>query len=842
MAVNGSSIIVEQNESVVGYAITNAEGSFEITVSNPNKNPYLIICRHISFLEKGIVVSFTLDLQPLKIELVPSSKTLAGVVVNSLFREKNDTTEFRVDSMINLQTRKVEDLIKKLPGFEVMQNGQIKYNDRGINSVLINGENLTGSNYGVVTKNLDADVLSKVQVINNFSENRIIGSIFKTGDVAVNLITKENLKGKINGSSKIGSSFTNRYEADLNIIALKKKHQGILIGNSNNIGEDKNPSYGSTGQSGFLPEASRENSYFNTTPLNALNFPFAVDNYKPKELRKFIFPSVSIMVSPKFKILERFTLSRFENKVSSNEFIKTSITDQDFYILNNDINSNIKNLYFNNSLVFKFDNLKRTAFEMEFETTFEKNSSHLNQYQTGSYFDSIVTEADIPFSKFNLKASLAHRLSQKQAIGFAVNGYKIKDEGSANFYTDRFSGFYNKSSAYNNLRQQVGQHNRVLLSDIFYLARQKNGSLQLKISNNLYSNQVLRTVYLDSVSISKFSPEVSGGLTDFNYSKSAFQVTHNFRSRFKQDVQLKSAIGFYNLKNLYAGKYFHYLLFAEMSGKLISNIFYSSALQSGNSLESPGMLLKDSLIEGISFMNLRSTAYKPVTVHGLSVSFSKIDWLEYKFKYSFRWVPENFKTVVNYDPKLSFYYLRLFAGNFRHKMQFNIKAYSLKLKGTFFADVTGQHLISEGSVNEKRVVRKVSTLSPSLKFVSNFKKLYNFEVSYQRNYSKYVQLAADKLKTNNSDYVLSAKHKIDFSKTFMLGMVNSYYKYSNGDFSQLDVFSSWQVNNKMRLDFKGINLLNQKSFKFTFNDVNNIFRQELYVAKPYFLTSISFKF
>jgi len=110
---------------------------------------------------------------------------------------KKDTTEYLAKNFKTNETRKVEDLLKNINGFSITPDGKISYNGKIISALLINGDDLVQDQYTLLSKNLSADIVDKIQVIENYNKNRLVGSISKSGEIAINLKLDKKINGKL---------------------------------------------------------------------------------------------------------------------------------------------------------------------------------------------------------------------------------------------------------------------------------------------------------------------------------------------------------------------------------------------------------------------------------------------------------------------------------------------------------------------------------------------------------------------------------------------------------------------------------------------------------------------
>jgi hypothetical protein len=82
----------------------------------------------------------------------------------------NDTVEFNTENFKTQPNAVVEDMLKKLPGVTVDNDGTVRVNGQRVNRVLVNGKEFFTGDPKMATKNLDADAVDKVQVFDKKSD------------------------------------------------------------------------------------------------------------------------------------------------------------------------------------------------------------------------------------------------------------------------------------------------------------------------------------------------------------------------------------------------------------------------------------------------------------------------------------------------------------------------------------------------------------------------------------------------------------------------------------------------------------------------------------------------
>ncbi|RZK25774.1 MAG: carboxypeptidase regulatory-like domain-containing protein, partial [Flavobacterium sp.] len=154
---------------------------------------------------------------------------------------KNDTTTYKVSSFLTGNEEVVEDVLKKLPGIDVSENGKITYRGKSISRVLIEGDDLFTKNYQIGTKNLKSAILEEVQAIDNYVENEKLVGLKKTNETVLNLKIKEGAKNKPNLAVTVAHGYANAYKVDNNLIGVSKSLKYFLFNTINNVGANSTP-------------------------------------------------------------------------------------------------------------------------------------------------------------------------------------------------------------------------------------------------------------------------------------------------------------------------------------------------------------------------------------------------------------------------------------------------------------------------------------------------------------------------------------------------------------------------------------------------------------------------
>ncbi len=170
---------------LIAYTFTNATGGFFITVKSA---PPLVL--DISSLGYKPFKQ-TLNSNPekeLTIYLESSQIVLNEVkVVAPKVSVKGDTLNYLTGGFLKQGDVSIEDMLKRVPGVEVTEGGQILYNNKPINAFYIDGKNLLDGRYSIATKNLPPDIVSMVQIFENHQPVKALKDFVPSDNSAINL-------------------------------------------------------------------------------------------------------------------------------------------------------------------------------------------------------------------------------------------------------------------------------------------------------------------------------------------------------------------------------------------------------------------------------------------------------------------------------------------------------------------------------------------------------------------------------------------------------------------------------------------------------------------------------
>ena len=111
-------------------------------------------------------------------------------------KSQGDTIIYNVASFSKEGDKTIGDVLKKLPGVRVEENGQISYQGTAINKFYIEGMDLLGGKYTIATNNISNDDVGSVEIMENHQPIKALNGLSISEQAAINLRLKEKAKQK----------------------------------------------------------------------------------------------------------------------------------------------------------------------------------------------------------------------------------------------------------------------------------------------------------------------------------------------------------------------------------------------------------------------------------------------------------------------------------------------------------------------------------------------------------------------------------------------------------------------------------------------------------------------
>lgn len=238
-AMIGANVLVKTvTDSLLTSTVTGVSGTFE--VRRPDIPDVLIEISYLGYqkITKNHNISERLDLGTFT--MVEDSKLLGEVVIEGQIpvgEVKGDTTSFNANAFKTRENADAEDLVRKIPGVTI-QNGEIQAKGEQVEKVLVDGREFFGSDPFVALRNLPADVIDRVEILDQRSDqSRLTG--FDDGNYSrtINIVTRPDKRSGQFGRVYAGGGTDDRYSAGGSFNIFKGDKRISIIGLFNNINQ-----------------------------------------------------------------------------------------------------------------------------------------------------------------------------------------------------------------------------------------------------------------------------------------------------------------------------------------------------------------------------------------------------------------------------------------------------------------------------------------------------------------------------------------------------------------------------------------------------------------------------
>ena len=244
--------------NIITFARTNKNGEFTIPLKNDQIAGYKIEASSIGYKKLGTTVT---DVNKnYELILQNSETTLETVTVKNRpsLTARGDTLNYRTSDFADKQDRSIGDVLKKMPGIEVAEDGKISYNGKSISNLYVDGDNLLDDKYNIGTKSIPQGAVDKVQVIQNDQPIKMMRKNNMSDDVALNLVIKDDAKLKVMGDATVGAGMPDRFDENLTAMLFNKKLKFINNIKGNNIGNDPGTDLTSHNLSDYLKKLDND--------------------------------------------------------------------------------------------------------------------------------------------------------------------------------------------------------------------------------------------------------------------------------------------------------------------------------------------------------------------------------------------------------------------------------------------------------------------------------------------------------------------------------------------------------------------------------------------------------
>ena len=412
------------------YAFTDAQGCFELKVPSGTE-VQTIRASMMGYETKAIPVSsktteYRISLDE-KITQIASSRKTGQVA-----EKRGDTLSYYAGAFADGSEKALADLLEKIPELTVTESGGILHNGRYISKFYIEGLDLMGNRYGVVTKNLKAEDVAKVEIYQNHQPVRALEGLQNTDRSAVNIVLKSGAVNSwlLSADAMLGLPEFPLFDARAMLSRFSKESQSLFMLKGNNVG-------------GEISREIKEQEYFGKTGVfrvlpSEIESDFA-SSLNPSKIflslpREYWFDNLSGIASlnhigklgkeSQFRVFAHVAGEKDNEEQQRREDIQ--LQDGTAIVISEKTSAADRKLYFNTGASIE-KNTRKAFFSDKLSV-----SGQARTYENSlDSYDSFNQQYHLPSIKIYNTLSATFRQGDKRAIGFSSDTKYVRNKHSA---------------------------------------------------------------------------------------------------------------------------------------------------------------------------------------------------------------------------------------------------------------------------------------------------------------------------------------------------------------------------------------------------------------------------
>jgi hypothetical protein len=527
------------DNKLIAYSTSDEAGFFEIAVSKNILAKYTLKITHVQYHTKiieianiNVILLIVLDEKEVELkEIVIQSKLAVAKI-------KGDTLRYNLKALTTGNEEKLVDVLRKLPGIEVNEDGKIMSQGKVINDLLVNGKKMFGDNHKIATENINAEMLEGIDVLSNYENFAALKEIEGSNKTALNINIKKEFLGKITGTIDAYTAYLSRYQVNSNLFKFNEKLNVSAVVNFNNTG--------------FQPLSLKDYFSLNKSVRQELrNSDVSINSFKANDIPTFLLSDDNVSTKANEFIAFDFAYQS-TSKLSINGFSifsrlrTTEISRTNKVFFDNSSTSNVlENIFSKNNLLYNqtkinIDYKQSTNNLVNYTLLFDPNV--INASNTiGNNLNSIQNRIGESIDKINYK--FGHQLSYISKIDknklLSFNLFQEFNKNQSDIGLDANYNLFNRNG---NLTQNSVEKN----NDYGFYSK-----LTIKNKQHLY----------------KFSFGYIFENSNFNTSSTLGDNRINFTSNyFTSDISFQKSEGKFNYKA--KSEFRHYFLkFGDEKGE-----------------------------------------------------------------------------------------------------------------------------------------------------------------------------------------------------------------------------------------------------------------------------------
>lgn len=840
------------SSSIYAYTNTDQQGKYIFNVSETGD--FIVIFNAISYQSKTCPIKLFENqktIQNIKLNLEVINLKEIIIKTSKPITIKKDTIVFDAKFFATGNESVVEDLLRKIPGLSISQSGTIKVGNQEVEKIMIDGDDFFEHGYKVLTKNMPSNPVDKIEVLQHYSENKLLKGLENSDKVALNLKLKDNAKRQWFGNMSLGYGLVseNRYEVRNNLMSFGKKNKYYFLSNLNNLGDDvigdindiirptgwdESASIGDNQSANSILDLNRDSPNLKQKRVN-------INNAEMLSLNSIF------TLSPKIKIKTLGFFYTDKNSLFKNHFQSFTIENENFENTEKLELTNYKITGFGKiDFTYDISKLKTIVFTSKFDKNNDDNRSDL-------IFNTDYTNERLISNNQLIDQKIVYTNKFKDDKVFIMSGRYINEKTPQNYSMNRF--FYQElfSQDVDNITQFSQNKMQFVGFEGHLLNRKKNGSLlELQLGNQFRNDNLLTSMQLKENETIIDAP--LNYQNQLKYSVNDLYINSKYRFKFKNFgllTQLNMHQLFNALENLEKSTTQN-PFFVNPKISLDWEINKKNRVKSSYSLSTTNATVLDvydnyvnngfrSFLKGTGTFNQldASTAFLNYTYGKWGDNFFSQTFITYTKNHDF--FSTNTSVTQNYSQSDKIIIKNREFLIFTSNIDKYFKSISSNLKLTFGGSKSNyKNIINNSNLREV----ENGNLNYGLELRSGFRGIFNYHFGSKWNYNQITTTISNSFTDNTTFLDLS----FVFNKKINFGIQTERYFFGNLDnessiyyFMDFDVKYTFKQN-KLIFSLLGSNLFNTETFNnYSITDIS-ISKTEYRLQPRYVILKMEYRF
>lgn len=231
-------LMTADGKCILAYDYSRDDGAFTLDLPKDGAPEYLVATSRLGY--EPLKQSVRRNGWPVELRLRETSVKLREVKVEAApIHRRGDTLTYFMSNFTRPQDKTLAEVLERMPGIEVRNDGLVKYDGRPINRFYIEDMNLLGQRYSLATKNLSPADIASVQVYENHEPVKMMRGRTDPDEAALNIRLKDCARAKwlFTGDFGVGG-FPLLYDATLTPARFTRRNQTLIVAKANNTGRD----------------------------------------------------------------------------------------------------------------------------------------------------------------------------------------------------------------------------------------------------------------------------------------------------------------------------------------------------------------------------------------------------------------------------------------------------------------------------------------------------------------------------------------------------------------------------------------------------------------------------